>query len=183
MKKATVILLIFSIAATAAGEDRIIFTAGLGILRHADPWYRGTYGPTVFIPEVGAAVRLYGGFYLEGGFGTFSKVGETQELLLPSKSTQSFLTVGLAYLSGLSESFLFKMEVGIADLIYREEAMEISVTGSQLGYQAGLGCFFTRKAAFVGLNLNYIMASDKVDEVEFKLGGARVTLALGIRIR
>jgi hypothetical protein len=53
-------------------------------------------------------------------------------------------------------------ETGAADVSYKEEAMDTSVSGSKLGFQAGMGLMIMGKIAFAGVNLGYISASDTV---------------------
>ena len=169
-------------AGTAFAADHAFFSAGLGYLRPADSGYTDIYGSQVFYPEFEAGVRLIRGLYVVGGFGTFTKNGQTPDLHLAAKSTQSFLTAGLAYLAPISGKVGVKFEAGAADVRYKEESMGTSVSGSKLGFEAGLGLMLMGKVGLAGLNVGYLTASGMVGDVKIKLGGARVSLSLGVRI-
>ncbi len=178
-------ILIIGVLALAAGSlpaaDHAFVSAGMSYLQPADSGYKDVYGSQVFTPEFQVGARLYRGLYLVGGFGTFTKNGETPDLHLPAKSTQSFFTAGLAYIATVSGRLKVKVEAGAADMKYKEEAMETSVSGSKLGFEAGMGFLVMAKVLFAGVNLGYITASDTVGDVKIKLGGARASLCLGVR--
>lgn len=184
MRKTTclIITLLLFAAGTASAADHVIVSVGMSYLQPADSGYRDVYGSRAFYPEVQAGVRLAGPLYLLGGFGILSKTGETPDLHLPAKSTQLFFTAGLACLATVSKALKFKVEAGAADVSYKEEAMETSVSGSKLGFQGEIGLLLVGKVAFAGVNLGYLYASDTVDEVKIKLGGARASVCLGFRI-
>ncbi|HVP90034.1 MAG TPA: hypothetical protein VMS75_02335 [Terriglobales bacterium] len=183
MKRLTVLIgLLFLAAGSLPAADHAFVSAGMGYLQPADSGYKDVYGSQVFYPEFQAGARLYRGLYLVAGFGTFTKNGETPDLHLPAKSTQRFITGGLAYIATVSGRLKIKLEAGAADLRYKEEAMETSVSGSKVGFEAGMGFLVTAKVLFAGVNLGYITASDAVGDVKIKLGGARASLCLGFRI-
>lgn len=184
MKKialASILIGMFFAAGAAVAGDRVYLTAGLAYLQPADSAYRDIYGSQVWCPEFQAGVRLFKGLHVMGGFGTFSKNGTTPELGLPAKSTQSYFTAGLAYIATISKAFGLKLEAGAAQFSYKEEAMETSVSGSKLGFEAGLGILWMGKTLLAGVNLGYLAASDTVDDVAIKLGGARGSVFIGVR--
>jgi hypothetical protein len=184
MKKLTIplLVLVFIAAGPAGASDRVLLSAGVAYLQPADSGYKDVYGSQVFYPEFQAGVRFFHGLYVMGGFGTFTKNGQTPDLHLPAKSTQSFFTAGLAYIATVSGSLKFKLEGGAADVRFKEEAMEMTVSGSKLGFHAGMGLLVMGKIAFAGVNLGYLSASGMVGDVKIKLGGARASLCLGVRI-
>jgi hypothetical protein len=169
-------------AGTALAGDQAIFSAGVSYLQPADSGYRDVYGGRAFYPEFQAGARLVRGLYLMAGFGFLTKKGQTPELELPAKSTQRFFTAGLAYIVEASRNLKFKVEAGVADFSYKEEAMETTVSGSKLGYQAEIGLLVFKNAIFTGVNLGYMYATDMVGDVKIKLGGARASLCIGVRI-
>jgi hypothetical protein len=169
-------------AGSASAADHLIVSAGLGYLKPADSGYREVYGSQAFYPEFQAAVRLAGPVYLAGGFGVLSKKGETVDLHLPAKSTQLFFTAGLACIATVSGGLKFRIEAGAADVSYKEEALDESVSGSKLGFEGSIGLLLMGKVAFAGLNLGYLYATDTVEDVKIKLGGARASVCLGFRI-
>lgn len=181
MKKTILLVILLLAAGTAFAGDRVFFSAGLAYLHPADSGYREVYGSQVLYPEFQAGVRLFRGLYVTGGFGTFSKNGSTPELELPAKSTQSFFTAGLAYIATVSGAFGLKLEAGAVQFSFKEEAMETSVSGSKLGFQAGMGLLWMGKVVFAGVNLGYLSASDTVEDVPIKLGGAKGSVCLGVR--
>ncbi len=183
MKKTPLIIIILLLAVgTSLAADHAIISAGLGYLQPADSGYKEIYGSQVFYPEFQAGLRLVRGLYLMGGFGTFSKTGQTPVLHLPAKSTQTFFTAGLAYLATISGGLKLKVEAGAADLNYKEKTLEASVSGSKLGFQGGMGLLLMGKVTFVGVNLGYLYASGTAENVNIKLGGARASVFLGFRI-
>jgi hypothetical protein len=184
MKKMMIALLAlaFFAAGTASAADRVLVSAGMGYLQPTDSGYKAVYGSQAFYPEFQAGVRTFRGLYIMGGFGTFTKNGQTPDLHLPAKSTQSFFTAGLAYIATVSGKLKFKVEAGAADIRYKEEAMDTTVSGSKLGFHAGMGFLVMGKVAFAGVNLGYLSASGTVGDVKIKLGGARASICLGVRI-
>ena len=181
-RQAILIIGLLTIAAgVAPAADHAFISAGMGYLLPADSGYKDVYGSQVFYPEFQAGVRLSRGLYVVAGFGTFTKNGETPELHLPARSTQSFFSAGLAYIATISGRLKVKVEAGAADMRFKEAAMETSVSGSKLGFEAGMGFLVMAKVVFAGMNLGYITASDTVGDVKIKLGGARASLCLGVR--
>jgi hypothetical protein len=182
MKKALILFLLTCWTATAFGAEHLIVSAGLSYLQPADSGYRGIYGESAFYPEVEAGVRLSRGLYLMGGFGTLTKTGSTPDLGLPARSTQRFFSAGLAFLATISGGLKFKVQAGAVDIGYKEEAMETTVSGSSLGWQGKLGILWMGKIALAGVDLGYMTASDTVDGLKIKLGGARASIYVGFRI-
>jgi hypothetical protein len=182
MKKSLIIFLLVCAGGTAFGADHLIVSAGLGYLQPADSGYRGVYGESAFYPEVGAGVKLYRGLYLMGGFGILTKNGKTPDLGLPARSTQRFFSAGLGYLATISGGLKFKVEAGAVDIGYKEEALETTVSGSSLGWQGKLGILWMGKIALAGVDLGYASASDTVEGLKIKLGGARASIYVGFRI-
>jgi len=182
MKKALTLFLLACWAATAFGADHLIVSAGLVYLQPADSGYRGAYGESAFCPEVEAGLRLYRGLYVMGGFGTLTKNGKTLDLGLPARSSQRFFSAGLGYLAPISGGLKFKVEAGAVDIGYKEEAMETTVSGSSLGWQGKLGLLWMGKIALAGVDLGYLSASDTVEGLKIKLGGARASIYVGFRI-
>jgi len=182
MKRMSLILILLFCAGAAFSADRLLVSAGVSYLQAADSGYKEIYGQSLFYPEARVGVRLVRGLHFMAGFGMLSKKGETPDLHLPAKSTQRFFTGGLAYLIPASGAVLFKVEAGVADISYKEEAMDLMVKGSKLGYQAELGLLILGNVLFTEVNLGYLSAADTVDGVKIKLGGARASLCVGFRI-
>ena len=175
-------MIVVSAPGRLAAADHAFVSVGMGYLQPADSGYKEIYGSQVFYPDVRAGVRLVRGLYVVGGFATFTKNGETPDLHLAAKSTQSFFTAGLAYLATVSGQLKFKAEAGAAEVRYKEEAMGLAVSGSKLGFEAGMGLLVMGRMAFAGADLGYLSATDTVEGVRIKLGGARASLYIGVRI-
>jgi hypothetical protein len=100
---------------------------------------------------------------------------------LPAKSTQTFLWAGLGYVGEVNRSILFKVEAGPARIGYKEEALDLDVSGSAIGFRGGFGLIFLGQTVFTALDLGYIGASDTFEDVRIKLGGFKATLSVGAR--
>lgn len=184
MKRTSIVLLLILMfaAPAASAADHLIVSGGVSIMQPADSAYRDVYGSGVVYPEGAVGVRLYRDLYLMGGIGVMSKKGATPEIGFAAKSRQTFITAGLGYLAQVSGGLKWKIEAGIADIGYKETAMDLSVSGSSLGWQAETGLLLMGKVVFAGVTMGYISASDTVDEVKIKLGGVRASVSVGFRI-
>jgi len=182
MKRIAVLIVFLLLATgTVAAADRALVAIGLSYMLPSDPGYREIYGSRVFYPEAWAGVRVLKGFHIFGGYGWFTKNGTTPELGLEAKSTQQLVWAGFGYIGSAAETVLFKLEAGPAYIGYKEESMGLTVSGSQLGFRAGLGLLFLGETVFTGLDLGFVGASDTVDDVKIKLGGFKATVSVGAR--
>jgi hypothetical protein len=183
MKKTIPILLVFLLlAGTSHAADRLMVTVGGTYMHPDDSGYRDVYGGQAFFPEVTAGLRLVGGLYLAGGFGALTKHGKTPELGLDAKSTQTFLTAGLGLITTVSGPARFFLEAGGADVLFREESMETTVSGSKIGYYGRMGLVVAGKTVLGGFSLGYLAASGTVEDVKIKMGGPKASVFVGFRI-
>jgi hypothetical protein len=183
MKKTIPILFVLLLlAGTSLAADRLMVTVGASYMHPDDPGYRDIYGGQAFFPEATAGLRLSGGLYLAAGFGMLTKHGQTAELGLDAKSTQTFLTAGLGLLTTVSGPARFFVEAGGADVLFREESMETTVSGSKVGYYGRMGLVFEGKTVLGGFSLGYLAASGIVEDVEIKMGGPKASVFIGFRI-
>lgn len=180
-KHAALVVLLFLAAGASAAADRVLVAAGVSYLLPADPGYKEIYGARAFYPEAWAGVRVIHGVHVMGGFGWLRKNGTTPELELPAKSTQTLLWGGLGYVGEVNRSILFKVEAGPARIGYKEEALDLVVSGSGIGFHGGFGLIFLGQTVFTALDLGYIGASDTYEDVRIKLGGFKATLSVGAR--
>ena len=182
-KHAALVVLLFLAAgaAAAADRDRVLVAAGVSYLLPADPGFKEIYGARAFYPEAWAGVRVIHGVHVMGGFGWLRKNGTTPELELPARSTQTLLWAGLGYIGEVHRSILFKVEAGPARIGYKEEALDLSVSGSGIGFHGGFGLIFLGQTVFTALDLGYVGASDTYEDVRLKLGGFKATLSVGAR--
>lgn len=181
-RTAALIVFLLLAAVTAPAADRVLVAAGLSYMLPADAGYKEIYGSRVFYPEAWAGVRVFRGFHLLAGYGWFTKNGTTPELGLEARSTQRLLWAGLGYVGSAARTVLFKFEAGPATIGYKEESMDVAVSGSRLGFRAGFGLIFLGQTVFTGLDLGYIGASDTVEDVKIKLGGFKATVSIGARL-
>jgi hypothetical protein len=183
MKRVAIIILLgLFLAAAAPAADRWMVAVGVSYLQPADSGYRETYSDKIFAPEAWAGVEISRGLHAFAGYGWFTKNGATPELGLEAKSTQRYFWAGFGYVGRVADMVRFKLEAGAASIGYREEAMELTVSGSRLGIRAGAGLLFLSRTLFTGLDLGYLGASDNVEGVPIKLGGFKASLCVGVRL-
>jgi hypothetical protein len=143
--------------------------------------FKGFYGEDAFLPELTAGIKIWGDFYLWAGYGFFGSKGTTDYLYEEMKARQSYLSGGLSYRHMLTDDFGFKIAVGALQAGYKEEGMDMEVSGSALGFRADGGLLMYIGKAYVELSNGYIYARDSVNSQKIKLGGYRVGLALGVQ--
>jgi len=184
MKKAFSFIVVLGFLAGSsawAGDGFQVRVCG-SVLVPADSGYKDVYGQNAFLPEIKTGMSLSGPFYLWAGYGLVSKKGETLVLKYEAKSTQHFISAGAGYKGTLSEKLEWLAEAGLLVVSYKEEAMEVTVTGSALGFLAGAGLVYRLgERFFVAAEAGYLLASDEVEGKTIKLGGLRAGLGLGIR--
>lgn len=181
-KPAAFIMIMLAAAAAAPAADRVMISIGISRLQPADPGFREIYGGRVFHPEASVGARVAGSLFLTAGGGWFTKTGETPDLGLDAKSSQRFLWAGLSYVGPVSGALKFKVEAGAAHIGFKEEAMEITVSGSRLGFRAGFGLLVMGGPFFAGLDLGYLAAAGTIEDVKIKLGGPKASFSIGLRI-
>jgi len=182
MKKAALILVFLWVSGPGRAADRLLLSAGASYMKHADASYRATYGSGAVQPEFELGFRIYRSLYVMGGYGAVSRNGQIPGFGLDARSTQSFLSAGFGFVDRIWKILMFKLEAGLADVMYTEDALESSFSGSKLGYQAEAGLIVAWKIVFAQVKVGYISASETIGEVKFKLGGARVGFLAGIRL-
>jgi hypothetical protein len=182
MKKAAFILALLGAIGPLRAADQFLLSAGASYLRHADAFYRATYGNGAVQPEFELGFRIFRSLYVLGGYGAISASGKIPDFGFDARSTQSFLSAGLGFIGGIRGMLKFKLEAGLADVMYTEDALESSFSGSKLGYQAEAGLLVAAKLVFAEVKVGYISASETSRDVKFKLGGARIALLAGIRL-
>lgn len=182
MKKAALILVFLCVSGPGRAADRLLLSAGASYMKHADAYYRATYGSGAVQPEFELGFRIYRSLYVMGGYGAVRRSGKIPDFGLDARSTQSFLSAGVGFVDKIWNILMFKLEAGVADVMYTEDALESSFSGSKLGYQAEAGLLAAWKIVFAEVKVGYISASETIGDVKFKLGGARICLLAGIRL-
>jgi len=150
-------------------------------LASPDMAFRGLYGEDAILPELTAGIQVISDFYLWAGYGFFSSKATTDYLQEEMKTRQSYLSAGLGYRRMISDDFGFKIMLAAVQAGYKEEGMETEVSGSVPGFRADGGLLMYIGNVYVELSNGYIYARDTVNGQEIKLGGYKVSLALGIQ--
>ena len=180
-KKILILPLVLLSFHTVFAQNPVLISVGANALLPSDTDYQDIYGRYAFYPDFTLGLRIFRGFYLLGTFGLLAKKGETPNLGLLAQSQQQFLTANIGYIGRISGSFSWKVAWGPALVFYKEEALETSITGNQIGFDAELGLFLDREDShlFFGLTAGYLSAKDT--ELGIKLGGPKVGLCFGFK--
>lgn len=188
MKKAFFVsfIVVFFMTSGLAAQDFSVAITG-NILFPADKDYKKVYGDTVFFPEIKAGYQIASNISIWAGFGLLSATGTTyDELQQPAKSTKNFLSLGLGYGTDPTRKIGFKIEAGVVYIKYKEEALELVIEDSAIGFRGNVGIVFNVSSTFfLEACVGYIHATDEV-EVEgvtesLKLGGFTAGAGMGIR--
>jgi len=159
--------------------ETVMFSVSGGYLFPADSGYKEVYGRSFMVPEFKLGIKVIKDIYVYGNFLTFSRNGLTPELQEPASSNQSLIGGGLAYFPYLTSHWKLLVAAGLVSFTYKEKAMEIEVSGNKIGFSLEAGLYLKEKFLLFGLNAGYHSARDSYEGVDFKLGGARVSLSLG----
>jgi len=182
MKKILTFLFVMVVLAgwAWAGDFQVRLTGNL--LLPGDSGYKDIYGKSVFYPELKAGYAFSGDFYVWAGYGFVNEKGETPVLKMAAESRQSFLSVGLGYGGSLSDSLGYYAELGLTDAFYKETAMDITESGSVLGFRADAGLTYAVSGpVFACLELGYISSSKEVNGLTIKPGGFLAGFGLGAK--
>jgi len=155
-------------------------------LSPSDEDYKDTYGNGVFFPELKLDYQMGKNFSLWAGFGIISANGTTPVLGADAKSTQNLMSFGVGYNGDFSKKLGYKVELGAVYFSYKEEAMEVEVTGSAFGFRADAGVVYNITGTFFAeVIAGYLSANDTVtlegEDVDIKFGGLKAGIGLGIR--
>ena len=183
MKKTLTILFILIVSAgwAVAGNNFQVRFIG-NYLAPADSGYKDIYGKSMFYPEFNAGYSFSSNFYIWVGYGFLNRTGETPVLKLEAKSSQSFLSLGLGYGGSFSDALGWFAELGLVNASYKETAMNVTESGSVLGFRADTGLTYAVSGPlFACLELGYISTSNKVNSVTIKPGGLKLGLGLGAK--
>lgn len=180
----SLLVLLLMVPVYSAGGFSISFTGNY--LNPSDDYYKETYSSGVFYPELKLGYEIAGNFSLWAGFGIISKNGATPELKAEAKSSQKLMSFGVGYNGDFSKKLGYKVELGAVYFSYKEEAMEVEVTGSAFGFRTDMGIVFNISGTFFAeIIAGYISASDTVtlagEDVDIKLGGYKGGIGIGIR--
>lgn len=175
------------LSAAAFPAEKFIITLSGNFLMPRDSGFKDTYGDKVFFPEIKLGYKFMKDCYVWGGLALFSKKGETPVLKEEAKNTQNLLSFGFGYDGKLSEALGFQAEAGILYDKYKEEAMDVTIKDSAIGFRIDAALFYyLNKKIFLGAGVGYLAANDDVDvegdSVSIKLGGFKAGLCLGFKL-
>jgi hypothetical protein len=182
MKKLAIVVVVLFLAGTAFADDNFLISVGANAIRPSDGTYRSIYGGQIFYPEVQASYRIFSHFYATAGYGAFSKSGRTPELNLEAQSSQSFLSFGLSGIFRVSSAFCVEAQAAGVRMGYKEEALDIRVTGSAPGFKVEGGVLWMKEAGEIFLGLKGGFVTGTIKDRDVRLGGAKVCLVFGIRL-
>ena len=184
MKKTLLIIfvLMVSVLTLTAGEE-IYGDLGINLLLPSDSNYKEIYGNSVIMPDVEIGYMINDKINIYGGFGYISKSGTTEgELKVDTKSTRTYLDLGIGYGIYKGDNLLIKIKGGISYIMSKEDAMEEDVNSNTLGFKAELeGDYKINDKLFTGLKIDYIYGKDRVEDVDIRLGGVKIGVVLGYR--
>lgn len=177
MKKFILIALVLLIYTALGAEDKLLLSLSGQFLNPADDNYKEVYGKNILGPEFQLSYIFAKNWYAFGGYGFFSKKGETPELKEETKSLQSLLSLGAGYNGKISEKFGYFAQAGVVMFSYKEETMDTIVKGSAVGYRVDGGIKFKLVKKFSLLAaIGYLYGTDDADigdgeTASLKLGG------------
>lgn len=183
MKRAIVLLVVmmFTLSGLFAGP-RFNFSLAANLQWPADSGYKEIYGQSVFLPEFRAEYSLTPCIYLWAGYGRTAAKGETPELKSAAKSSQDYLQLGAGYEGVLSGKLGFKGAIGLADVLYREEALGEKISGSAIGFVlSGSLTYELGRMFYLLADVGYLYAQKTINAVSVKMGGFRAGLGAGLR--
>lgn len=173
-------LSLVGMAVSGLAAEKIMLMVSGGYIFPADAGYKNVYGDTLFVPEFKLGVRIIDHLYVYGFFMTGSKDGTTPDLELPAHSRQQFYGGGLGYFPSIGRHLKVFVGAGVANASYKEEAMELTVRGNKVGLNLEAGIYYKEKFLFSGIEAGYCQAKDSYEGNDFKIGGARLSLVLGV---
>lgn len=186
-RKLFLVFIIFSLSITGFTNPRFSISVMGNYLSSADEGFQDFYGKSHFYPEVKLGIKIFKGFYLWGGFGSFTATGETEPLLQEeTKWTQRFISYGGGYKAKLSSAIAANLRLGILLTKYKEEALELVVDKSDSGFIVSGGLIFhIGTIFFTELEIGYLSVSDEIiyDDIvnSIDLGGFKAGIGIGVR--
>ena len=184
MKKTGILcMMLLFLGVSIFSQDSFLVSATGKFLFPSDEDYKNIYGDNVLFPELKVEFNVFNDFYVWGGYGFLTATGETPVLKEEAKSTQHFISFGLAYISKISKSVGFKIEAGGIYASYKEEALGEVLKDSVFGFCAEGGILiFIGDSFFIQAVIGYISASDKHEGEEIKIGGFNAGVGVGISL-
>jgi len=149
-----------------------------------DSRFSELYGGTQLQPRAGLSimlfkpVHLFTAFSLNKSSAEFSAFG----LDLESEFSQSQISFGVGYSTGLGRKSDFFIEAGGIIFSLKETAMEQTVEASVFGFTLQTGLIHRLGKSFLArLDLGYSLAGKELEVLTIKPGGLSLGLGLGLR--
>jgi hypothetical protein len=182
MKKTLFFILTITSLAAALPARNLSLALTASYLGKADGGFKEVYGAGGVLPGLRFEAAVWKGLSLYGAYGYFGKTGATPVLKQEAKTRQHFLAAGAAWRGALAPRLDWTVYTGLLYVIYNEEALGETITGSAPGVEIGasLDCKISPRL-FLFPFAAYMLASDTVMGNAIKLGGFKAGLGAGIR--
>jgi hypothetical protein len=177
-------LMLFSFTLACPGEEvpdsKFMVTASGNLFLSSATSFRQIYGQTTFMPEIKITGLVYRNISVWGGCGLISKHGFIEDVAEAAQIRQTIISFGFGYRHKLSALLRLRGELGLTYTSFREEAMEVTLKGSGLGWKIGanLDCSIWKKV-FAMLSASFSQVSDDAQTGKVKLGGFQLGAGLG----
>ena len=177
------LFLFFLLSSSLSAQKRLYVEGGASFLWPADKNYQNAYGKNTLVPEFNIGLRVFSGFCLFAGYSFFSDKGKIPDLDIDAKSRQKFFTCGAGFWIPVTKKLSIRADGGIASINYSEEVLDIKIEGNKMGYylEGNLQVFFS-KSFYLGGKVGYIFGKDKYEDVDFKLGGPKAAVFIGLAL-
>ena len=174
----------------------------------ADKNFKDKFTKKMVIPEAKIAMTFRGNLYLWGSYGRtplsfsynwsdWSSKGQYDpDISGEQLAEKQIISGGLGFFIGYIQEghFSLKAEIGICHInnMYQSDSINIntqqtieskSEKETGIGFRGNFGItygFF--KNLFTELNIGYLHAADKIDDVRILLGGLRLSMGIGIKL-
>lgn len=164
-------------------RKKLFVKVELNYLIPADNNFKDVYGPGKLFPRLKAGFLLGKNIYLWGAYGQFPATGEIPGTQLEAKSKQQFISLGPGFKGTLSGKWAFRLDAGVIITHLREEALEMEFSQSVSGFEVNGGFIFNPgNTFFIEISFGYSYASEFAYDREFKVGGFRSGIGLGVKI-
>ena len=141
--------------------------------------YRQIYSQT-FMPEIKISGLVFKNISVWGACGWIAKEGFIEEVAELTQIRQTMISFGAGYVYKLNDRLQLRAEAGLTLNSFKEEALEIILKGSGLGWKLGANLdYFFWKKVFATLGASFSQASDEVETGKVKLGGFLLGVGLG----
>jgi len=168
-------------SASTVNEDShiVCLSVSCNYLLPEDESYKEVYADSAIVPDLELDVKVFSNLFGWVGGGMMSAQGETSVLKDQTTSSQTFLSGGLGAQFG--DSILFKIQAGGLLVMYKEDAMGLSVSGNAMGFMARGGVLIKIMKNFgFTIHLDYLSARKTIENQVIKFGGMQAGAGISI---